>query len=406
VITAAFALWLALLAALPLVALARGRRTRQTAALHDAPLPAGGVLLRPCTGTPPWLSTALATVPAGAPGLRVRFSVDRTDDPALPVARAVAERLRADGHDAEVVVLGGPGLNRKAAQLVAGAGAFADAPFIVVADADVDLEGVDLRPLAGPLLARTATTPGPAAVWQPVVEGPGDTPADRASAALLGASLHAFPLIGRLDPNGLVGKLFAFDPRRVAACGALTAGVEVLGEDMALAGRLAAHGEHTALAPGAARSLARGRSAEAMLERYTRWLLVVRTQRPGRLWSYQVLFLGPWGLACGGLGLAVVDAGAGLALALGAALVRHATADVARRLAGETRARLPRPAVRDLIAADALLACAFVSALRTRSVTWAGRRLSVGPPGHPARPARHARPSCDPSEPRPHADAR
>ncbi|MCK6573235.1 glycosyltransferase [Myxococcota bacterium] len=398
-ITVAFSLWLALLAALPLVALARGRRARDAAPPPEGPLPTGGVLLRPCTGTPPWLSTALATVPVGAPGLRLRFSVDRADDPALPVARAVAERLCADGHDASVVVLGGPGLNRKAAQLVAGAGAFADAPFIVVADADVDLAAVDLRPLAGPLLDASAA-PAPAAVWQPVVEGPGDTPADRASAALLGASLHAFPLIGRLDPTGLVGKLFAFDPRRVSACGALTAGVDVLGEDMALAGRLAAHGEHTALAPGAARSLARGRSAEAMLERYTRWLLVVRTQRPGRLWSYPVLFLGPWGLACGGLGLAVVDAGAGLALALGALLVRHATAEVARRLAGDPRARLPRPPVRDLIAADALLACAFVSALRARSVTWAGRRLSVGAPAVPARRPSH------PSEHRPHADAR
>jgi hypothetical protein len=88
------------------------------------------------------------------------------------------------------------------------------------------------------------------------------------------------------------------------------------------------------------------------------------------------LFLGPWGLFCGGLGLAVVDPGAGLAIALGALLVRQATAEVARRLAGR---RLPRPPIRDLVAADALLACAFVSALRARGVTWAGRHLPLRP---------------------------
>jgi ceramide glucosyltransferase len=373
VIALAFGLWLALLAALPMLALVRARRAT-AAAFTAAPVPSvpvGGVLLRPCTGSPPWLTAALSTVPSGAPGLRLRFTVDRSDDPARPIAESVASHLRARGVDAATCVLGVPGLNRKAAQLVSGAGAFAEAPFLVVADADVDLSRVDLRPLVEPLLAGRA-----AAVWQPVVESPGETPADRASAALLGASLHAFPLIGRLDPTGLVGKLFAFEPRRVTAAGALTAGVEVLGEDMALAERLGAHGERIEMAPGAAASLARGRSAEALLERYTRWMLVVRTQRPGRLWSYPALFLGPWGLFCGGLGLAVVDPGAGLAIALGALLVRQATAEVARRLAGR---RLPRPPIRDLVAADALLACAFVSALRARGVTWAGRHLPLRP---------------------------
>lgn len=365
--------WAALLVALPVVALVRGRRARR-ATWPPALLPARRLVVRPCAGASPWLADALWSTggAVGLTGASVWFTVDDPGDPAWPIASEVAMRLRAAGLDATAVVAAWPGTNRKAAQLVAAARSALDQGTeprrleIAVADADVCLDGVDLD-----LLCAGLSDPGVGATWKAVVENRGETPADAASSALLGASLHAFPLLGRLDGGGLVGKLFAFDAGRASAADALSAGLEVLGEDVALAAALRDRGLRVVQLAGAEVSVVRGRVPEAVLSRYTRWVHVVRSQRPGRLWCYPVLFLGPWGLAIGGAAACISAPVEGLAAIALAVLVRVFTGWVAVSLSGRTLA----PSFVDLARADALLFRAWLGALRSSEVVWAGHRL-------------------------------
>jgi ceramide glucosyltransferase len=370
---ALLALWTALLLVMPLVALQRARAAGRPPAL-PAPPNRPTLLVRPCAGTPPWLSEALRSTGDAAfvESVQIRFTVDAATDPALPVAEAAAAVLRARGLDARAMVASHPGTNRKAAQVLACVAAHPDAAQVVVADADVDLASASFGLLCGPLSVSDV-----AAAWQAVVETRGETPGDRASAALLGASLHAFPLLGRLDPGGLVGKLFAFDRARVDAAGGLEAGLSVLGEDMALAAALEARGFRIVQHAGAARSFARGRAMDDLVARYARWLQVIRTQRGGRLWTYPALFLGHALIGVAGLFMAVFQPAAGLAVIAGALIARLLAAAVAVRLGGgRVRASLP-----DLIAADVLLFRAWRAAVRSREVVWAGRRLQRGPGG-------------------------
>jgi ceramide glucosyltransferase len=366
-------LWTALLLVMPLVAWQRARAAAGQAlppAIPNRPT----LLVRPCAGTPPWLAQALrSTADAPLAGtLLIRFTVDAATDPALPIAEAAAVELRARGLDARVMVASHPGANRKAAQVLACVAAHPDAAQVVVADADVDLASAPLDALCAHLHASDV-----AAAWQPVVESLGDTAGDRASAALLGASLHAFPLLGRLDPGGLVGKLFAFDRARVDAARGLEAGLTVLGEDMALAAAVEAQGLRVVQHPGAARSLARGRAMDDLVARYARWLQVIRTQRGGRLWAYPALFLGHAHIGVAGLFVATFEPAGGLSVVAGALLARLLAAGVARHLGGAQ----VRPSLGDLVAADVLLFRAWRAALRSREVVWAGRRLQRGPGG-------------------------
>ncbi len=364
--------WWAVMTAVPLVAASRARRAFPENGGRPTPI---DLLVRPCTGTPVHLEEALLSTGAarGLIGARVRFTVDDANDPALPVAQAAAQALRDRGLDAWAVVASGPGANRKAAQLLAIVKTERPEGPVVVVDADVDLTDEPLDQLAA-----AAHAPGFGAAWRPVVEIAGTTPADAASAALLGASLHAFALLGHLDPHGLVGKLFAFAPSRIRAAGhdverLLSLGLDTLGEDMAFAAGLQKAGLHIALCPGAGRSLLSGRTWDTVVERYTRWILVIRTQRPGWLVSYPLLFLAAPLLVMTGLGLALSGEMAGLTLVASTLFSRLLTARLAIRLSG--RRTPPGPGA--LLAADRLLATAFLRALRARDVSWGGRRIEL-----------------------------
>jgi ceramide glucosyltransferase len=367
---ALLALWTALLLVMPLVAWQRARAASRTTQPPGPPT-RPTLLIRPCAGTPPWLAEALRSTGDAqfVESVQIRFTVDAATDPALPVAEAAAAVLRARGLDARAMVASHPGANRKAAQVLACVAAHPDAAQVVVADADVDLATASFGLLCGPLSA-----PDVAAAWQAVVETRGETAGDRASSALLGASLHAFPLLGRLDPGGLVGKLFAFDRARVDAAAGLEAGLSVLGEDMALAAALEARGLRIVQHAGAARSLARGRALDDLVARYARWLQVIRTQRGGRLWTYPSLFLGHAIIGAAGLFVTPFQPFAGLAVVAGALFARLLAAAVASRLGGGH----VRPSLSALIAADLLLFRAWRAALRSRVVVWAGRRLQRG----------------------------
>jgi hypothetical protein len=365
-------LWAALGIALARAALGARARARRGAPAF-APAPGSVVLVRPCAGAEPWLARCLlssAALERVAPGAQVLFAVAAETDAAWSVAVRAAERLRARGVDARAVVTRPDAPNAKSAQLAAALGrARAGRRWVLVADSDVRLRARDLAALFEPL-----GDPNVAAVWAPPVErAPALTPGDRASQALLGGSFHAFPLLAFLDPAGLVGKLFVVERRALELAGGFHDLTHVLGEDMELARRLRSRrlGVRASRVPAA--SLARGRSLAAVVDRYARWVQVIRAQRRPLLASYPLFFL-----AAPLAALAAFAAGPGrsapAAVALGlAAGVRLATAWAARRFAGRPRGALAAAA--DALNADALLAAAFVAALARRTVVWRGREL-------------------------------
>lgn len=336
------------------------------------------VLVRPCAGIEPHLARALRSSGCARTRvpLHVRIAIGSAEDAAYGVALDAARDLRASGIDAELVVTRAEGPNHKADQI---ARALAQAPHVdvvVVADSDVDLDGVDLDVFVAPILRGNVV-----ASWAAPVEVAPTSSADRVSAAVLDASLHAFPLLAALDPGGMAGKLVAIDANALARVGGFGALVGHLGEDMELARRLRAEGGRVALAPFIARSLACDRSAREVLARYTRWLLVIRAQRTWLLATYPLV------LACVPLLLllcAIAAAREGWPAAVAFALVlttRAAVAFSARALTRCDGRVRRRGLVAGALLADLLLLVAFVRALGPARFAWRARSLRLGARG-------------------------
>lgn len=378
--------WAGVVALVSAVAVRRalGRR-RASIPRGDAPAPSV-VVVRPCAGLEPHLRRSLESTIAlhhdgprdqGRPyeRLRVVFSTSTPDDPARPVLLDVAASLRARGMDVTVEVVAPRGPNLKASQL-AGLLDGADDDVALVIDSDVELEQLDVSRLLAPLCEPASRT---AAVWCPPIEREPDGLGDRMSAALLGGSLHAFALLGTLDPWGLVGKTFAVRLAAMREAGGFGGLVHHLGEDMELARRLRARGFGIAMADGVVASLASRRSVAQVLARYARWLMVIRAQRPLLLASYPLLLAATPGLVlCGSIGLASGVPGAGVAVGL-AVVARLVVAVVAAEIA--RRDPSPFAALRDAVLADLLLLAAFVRALGPARVRWRDRSLRLGTHG-------------------------
>ncbi|WP_433933298.1 glycosyltransferase [Sorangium cellulosum] len=339
------------------------------------------LVVRPCAGPEPHLERTLGSL-AGArlsAAARCVFAVADAGDGAFPVASAAAAALRAAGIPAEVALTAAAAPNRKAAQLAAVV-ARETAPFdvVLVADSDVDLAGVDLDALVHPLCDGARPAPLDA-VWAPPVEvAPAASLGDRASAAVLGGSLHAFPLLAGLDPRGLVGKLFAVRAPSLAAAGGFAALTAHLGEDMELSRRLLARRGargSIAAAPLVAPSLAAGRALGDVIARYARWITVIRAQRPALLASYPALFFAtPLIAALALLAAPIAPAPAAAAIAIAVAS-RVAVAAFAARMAGRRASLLAAAA--DACLADLVLGAAFFRALSTRTVVWRSGRFTI-----------------------------
>lgn len=349
-----------------------GRRGRRSSIEPKVFLEKPSVLVvRPCAGHEPSLERTLSSLARGKRSfeVRCRVAMESAEDTAMPAATKALSALAEAGIEAEIVLTGGGGPNRKAAQLAAAA---SGADVIVICDSDVDLEGVDLDALVAPLL-------GPKAAWvawaPPAEHAPGKTLGDHASAAVLGASLHAFPVLAQLDPRGLVGKLFAISKSALAAIGGFGSLVDYLGEDMEIARRVREQGGAVVSVPIVARSLAEGRSWEAVIARFSRWLTVIRAQRPLLLSSYPALFFATFPIVLLSLLSSLVVPLPAAAAALLALSSRLGIAWFAGRVAG--RPQSVAGVLRDVVLADVVLACAFVRALRSRTVTWRDRVLVV-----------------------------
>lgn len=377
------ALGLAVLSALTLAGVVRGRwHMRQAWQPGPRQKPREQVprvvLLRPCAGAEPMLEHCLLS--AGAcqrAGLEVHvvmLTASETDT-AMPVAQNAAATLRAGGLTASCRVVPPRGPNRKASLLAGALEAYPEADVVLVADSNVDLRGLDLLQMVQPLLDE----PTLGAVWVPPVQrrwadGPLSSGA-RASEAVLNGSLHAFPLLSALDARGMVGKLFGFEPRAVAAAGGLDAVVDVLGEDMELARRLREAGFTTRSAPFVAPSYVHMRELGAAVDRYARWMAVIRGQRPHLLPTYPLFFAPlPLVLVLSAVGAAALPQTA--TLAVGVALSgRTLVALTARWLAGDGLAL--RHALGDILLAEIVLSSAFVRVLRSRELAWRGTALRV-----------------------------
>jgi ceramide glucosyltransferase len=261
---------------------------------------------------------------------------------------------------------GGP--NRKLAQITAAWATHGGGrEVLLVMDSDVDPATVDIS-----AILRATPTATPAMTWAPCVEAGGSTLADRASEAVLAGSWHAFALLARIDGATAVGKISAISARAVSACGGLGAFTHLLGEDAALAQAIIARGGSVTMLAQSCVAHVEGRSLAAVVARYSRWVSVVRAQRPSRLAGYPALLLATPLL----LGISLATGGtAGASLATATLATRWCVALAARALSGGPR-ELSR-SLFDPLLADPLLGMAFGSALAHRTVEWRGRRFRL-----------------------------
>ena len=298
-------------------------------------------VLRPCAGADADLAANLVSCPAALVGV-----ADRADP-----AHAIAERLLGRN----VIVTNAEGPNAKAGQL-ARLARDVTAPILVVADADVDLTDFDFPRLLGPLEA------GFDVAWTAPIEVAAETLGDRASAAILGGSLHSFALLAGLDGRCLVGKLFAIRRDALERIGGFDSLRSYIGEDMELARRL----DRVAFVPMHVVARRRGQSMESVLDRYTRWVAVIRTQRPHLLIAYPFFFapIVPLVLSIAALPRTVVPFVALAFARLGIGLIA--------RLRTGSKVR-----VVDFLLADFALFVAWMRAITTREIRWGGRTIAL-----------------------------
>lgn len=370
--------WAAVLAWLAIgAALRRAALQRATRAL--APVSASGkrvLLVRPCAGAEPGLLDNLASIGALASEaqLMVVMSVDDPDDGARPVIATALERLRAAGLDAHAEVHPPTGPNRKAS-MIGQVLRHRDWEFVVNVDSNVDLHEYPLDELLAPLLrdARVGAVWGP---WSELRLYPGLGP--RASEAVLGASLTAFPLLCGIYRDGLVGKIWAARREALAEC-EFESLTHYLGEDLEMANRLRNRGWDIV----AASTLGRARGGEAsfvqVVQRFGRWMLAVRGQRPKLLPTYPLFFFAtPLVLA-----LAAIGAFGAPAIALGAASLAVVARAIVTLAAQHWSGRRMGPlrALLEAALGDLALGLAWVRALVRRDLEWRGHRLRVAPDG-------------------------
>ena len=356
---------------------------RAKARHEEEPMPARGepsrrrvLLVRPVAGHESDLEERLGRS-AGAPA--VMLAVRDESDLGFESATRAALRLSEGGTHATVVLTYADGPNRKAEQVAqALARAARDGlsfDTVIVADSDVAPSPADLDALVG------ALERGAKAAYVPVSEAPHspDTKlGDRANVAVLSASPHAFPLLAGMDGALFVGKLCAIDRVALEEAGGFEGLTHLLGEDVELERRLRANGHDVVPVPRAAVATRSGRELAEAVARFTRWLGVVRAQRPHLLPTYLFVFASflPTWSACLLIGSRSADAAAYGAFLVGAVLfARLAVAFEGRRIAGLHRGL--GAALVDVVLADAVLLSALFRAATSREVAWRGQVLRV-----------------------------
>lgn len=375
--------WSATLAWLALGALIRRRRLERRFVARGAALQgttsASVLIMRPCAGEDPGLFDNLRSLAAAHSSwpLHVVMAVDHPSDRARPAIDQALVELHAAGLVASFEVIGERGPNRKASILAGVLERHPQHTIVINIDSNVDLAGFDFDPLLAPLLAddRIGT------IWVPWSERPNPGIGglgSRASEALLGGSLTAFPLLCGIYPQGLVGKFWAARRTAIDRIGFAEL-ADYLGEDLEMARRLRAADLRIEAASLLVRSPGGQPSFAAAVERFARWMLVVRGQKLPLLFSYPALFFAtPMVLTLAGFG-ALARPDLGLIAAGLAVLARAIVTLTARYWSG--RGLAIGPALVDAVLGDLVLGLAWLRAASSREVSWRGHRLRVDPDG-------------------------
>jgi hypothetical protein len=265
--------------------------------------------------------------------------------------------------------------NRKVGHLLHALAALETRGRVVLAvDADVAVTGALVEGLAAPVaagaaLSTAAPTPVGAREW-----------AGRAVVGLLRYTHHSFRALHVMSAGAkaVCGKALGLSPVAVEELKALA---EHLGEDLELAHRLHGRGLDVALCEvPAVVPMGPMPSVGPALERFTRWMQVLRSHRPGLYPTVPLLFTPTLPLAV----LSGVLASPQLAAATGALVAVRAL--LAWRLAvlstplplGEGRGEGRREALTTWLLGEVLLLAAFTRSLwQRRTVTWRGRSYAL-----------------------------
>jgi ceramide glucosyltransferase len=239
---------------------------------------------------------------------------------------------------------------------------------VLVVDADVAVTGALVEGLAAPVAAGAALS---TAVPTPV-EARGL--AARAVAGLLRRTHHSFRALHVMSAGAqaVCGKALGLGPEALEELPALA---DHIGEDLELSKRLHARGLDVALCEvPAVVPLASGDWASAR-ERFTRWMQVLRSHRPGLYPTVPLLFTPTWPL----LAWSLVAGSSALALGvLGLVAVRALLSWRLARLSASPGLGPEGFAGLDWLLGEALLLTAFVSSLvRAPRVTWRGRTYAL-----------------------------
>ncbi|WPB75898.1 glycosyltransferase family 2 protein [Archangium violaceum] len=258
-----------------------------------------------------------------------------------------------------------------------------DGRVVLVVDADVAVTGELVEGLAGPVAAGAALS---TAVPTPVGER---ALADRAVAGLLRRTHHSFRALHVMSAGAraVCGKALGLSDRAVEEMRALE---DHIGEDLELSKRLHAKGLEVELCEVPAVVPMAPGTWSAALERFTRWMQVLSSHRPGLYPTVPLLFTPTWPLLALGLftGSMWLLAGVAGLLAVRTLLSWRLTVLTTPTLPlplGEGRGEgqgtgstTPAPALWDWLLGEALLLAAFMTSLvRPSRVTWRGRTYEL-----------------------------
>jgi hypothetical protein len=260
-------------------------------------------------------------------------------------------------------------LNRKVGHLLNALGQIpVSGRCVISVDADVQVTPELLRSLAMPTLEGAALC---SAAPLPL---PGPGLAASAARALLLNTHHNFLCLDRMRAGAptLCGKAMALGPPALALLPELS---DRVGEDLELASLLHAAHHPVVLATATARTPQRAAAPMAVLDRFTRWMSVLRAHRPLLFPAIPLLFAPALPL----FALALVASDRLAWAAVGMAFAGRAA------LSQRLHQRMDPPGTwRDAFAwvlGEALLLTALARSIASRTVTWRGHRFELLPGG-------------------------
>ncbi len=343
------------------------RWSNQTA---EEPFTPAVSVLKPLCGAEEGLAGNLEALYAqNYPDFEVVFGAECVDDPALAVARAVAER-HPERRSSFVHSTAPPGANRKAANLCQMA-SLTGRQIVVVADSDIRWPADALAQACSPL-----ADPHVGVVTCPYIGRHGNGLAACMEALAIGASFIPSAMLaaalGRMD--FAFGSTVAVRRELLAAMGGFEGLLGNIADDYMLGHRAASAGWRVVFSRGRVETILSDEPLRASLQRRLRWAATVSSVQPagaaGALLTH--------GLPLALLGAVAAPSVAGLAFVGATLAVRALSADFLLRLLGDetSRRRLWLLPIEDMVA---FVLWAWVPVVKR--VTWRGRRYRLGSGG-------------------------